>query len=174
MNILKPNAKVTNVLSPLSISATDHLSSLDQAPVWQKINKTSKHEHRKSYRHHHLSLDEKDTNIETMSKKNKPQQQQVTKGNQKSPILYQKFTDCAMKKSPEASYTETSRYFMRGLDEVDFGLEDLPDIVATIRLLEDKAHRLFQHEYNDKRSAIIDATNHSFEQDHIELEPSNS
>lgn len=173
--MLKPHEKATNVLSLLTISSPDHLSSLDQAPVRQKIYKTSKREHRKSYRHHHLlAWNEKDTNKETRSKKNKPEQQQVAKGIQKSPIHCQKFTYCRMKKSSETPYTETSRYFMRGLDEVDFGLEDLPQIMATIKLLEDKALRLFQHDYNEKRSASIDAINYCLEQEHIQLEPSNS
>jgi len=67
-----------------------------------------------------------------------------------------------MKKSPGTPYKETSRYFVRGLDERDYGLEDLPQIMATIKFLEDKAVKLFQREYNEKRSASMTAINSCF------------
>jgi len=60
------------------------------------------------------------------------------------------------------------------MDEREYNLEDLPQILAKIRFLEEKAEKLFQREYNEKRSASLRLTNQLFQEGKFQLEPSHS
>jgi len=62
----------------------------------------------------------------------------------------------------------------RIMDEREYNLEDLPQIMAKIRFLEEKAEKLFQREYNEKRSASLRLTNQTFQEGKFQLEPSHS
>jgi len=65
-----------------------------------------------------------------------------------------------MKKSPGTPYKEIPKSFKLALDERDYGLEDIPQLMGTIKLLEEKAEKLFQLEYNEKRKSCLDVANH--------------
>jgi len=79
-----------------------------------------------------------------------------------------------MKKSPGTPYKELSKYFKRALDERDYGLEDIPQIMGTIKFLEEKAEKLFQREYNEKKSSGVDAANYYIQNGKLQLEPLHS
>lgn len=63
---------------------------------------------------------------------------------------------------------------MRALDEKNYGLEDIPQILATIKFLEEKAEKLFKCEYNEKKISIVDTANHYFKNEKLQLEPTHS
>jgi len=79
-----------------------------------------------------------------------------------------------VKKSPGTPYKETSRYFLRALDEKNYGLEDIPQIMATIKFLEQEAEKLFKCEYNEKKISSVERANYNFKNEKLQLEPSHS
>jgi len=79
-----------------------------------------------------------------------------------------------MKKSPGTPYSEKSRCFIRAIDERDYELEDIPQIMATVKYLLEKAEKLFEREYNEKKRSSMDETNHYFKNEKLQLEPSHS
>jgi len=62
----------------------------------------------------------------------------------------------------------------RVMDQREYNLEDLPQIMAKIRFLEEKAEKLFQREYNEKTSVSLRITNEVFQEGKFQLEPSHS
>jgi hypothetical protein len=79
-----------------------------------------------------------------------------------------------IKKTPGTPYKEASRFFSRALDERDYGLEDIPQIMSTIKFLEEKAVKLFQHEYDENKSSIVEAANYYLQNEKLQLEPLHS
>lgn len=56
------------------------------------------------------------------------------------------------------------------MDDIEYDLEDIPQIVATIKFLEEKAGKLFQREYDEKRYVTLGLTNQVLESGDIQLE----
>jgi len=79
-----------------------------------------------------------------------------------------------VKKSPGTPLKETSRYFLRALDAKNYGLEDIPQIMATIKFLEQEAEKLFKCEYNGKKISSVERANYNFKNEKLQLEPSHS
>merc|ERR550534_3221040 len=80
----------------------------------------------------------------------------------------------SMKKSPGTPYSDKSRCFLRTIDEREYKLEDIPQIIATVKFLEEEAEKLFQREYNEKKRSSIDDINNYFQNEKLQLEPSHS
>jgi len=79
-----------------------------------------------------------------------------------------------IKKSPRTPCREAARHVTQAFDERDYDLEDIPQIMSTIMFLEEKAEKLFQHEYNGKKSSIVETSNYFLQNEIVQLEPMHS
>jgi len=76
----------------------------------------------------------------------------------------------SLRKSPGTPCSEKSRCFIKPINEREYELEDIPQILATVKFLEETAEKLFQREYNEKRRSSIDETNYNFQNEKFQLE----
>jgi len=79
-------------------------------------------------------------------------------------------TTVSQVKIPGMPYKEASRYFTGALDERVYGLEDIPQLMSTIKILQEKAEKLFEHEYNGKKSSIVELANNHLQNEVLSLE----